>query len=104
VLERLHEHQQYVQCGESFHQTAENTVSKETLLRIAPWKSNICNAYGKNFTDCKAFLIHERVHHVVKSHRWKQCGKGFTQSGTCQVHETSHISEKPYGCKQHSFQ
>jgi KRAB domain-containing zinc finger protein len=35
-LERLHEHKQRIQCGESFQQTAENIVSKETLLRIAP--------------------------------------------------------------------
>jgi KRAB domain-containing zinc finger protein len=99
VLEILHEHK-HIQCAESFHKTSENIVSKETLLRIAPWQSNICNAYGKTFTDCKSLLIHERIHNVVKSHRWKQCGKACTQSDTFHIHETSQISEKPYGCKQ----
>jgi hypothetical protein len=100
VLERLHEHKQRIQCVESFHQTAENIVSKETLFRIAPWQSNICNAYGKSFNDCKSLLIHERIHNVMKSHGWKQCGKACTQSDTLHIHETSQISEKPYGCKQ----
>jgi KRAB domain-containing zinc finger protein len=30
VLERLHEHKQRIQCGESFQQTPQNIVSKET--------------------------------------------------------------------------
>jgi hypothetical protein len=54
--------------------------SKETLLRITPCKSYICNSYAKTFTDGKVFLIHESIHNVVKSHGWKQCGKAFTQA------------------------
>jgi hypothetical protein len=64
----LHEHEEHIQCGKSFQQTAENIANKETLIRIAPWKSNICNVYGKSFIECKALLIHESIHNVVKSH------------------------------------
>jgi hypothetical protein len=91
MLERLREHKPCIQCAESFQQTPENIVSKDTLLRTAPCKSNICDAYGETFTDSLALLIHERLHNVVKAHGCKQCVKAFTQSGNFHIHETSHI-------------
>jgi hypothetical protein len=78
----------------------QRTLYARKLLRTAPWKNNICNAYGKTFTDGEALLIHDKIHDVVKSHGRKQCGKACTQSDTFHIHETSHISEKPCGCKQ----
>jgi KRAB domain-containing zinc finger protein len=100
MLERLHKYNQCIQCGEFFQQTPENFVRKDCLLRTAPCKSNICDAYGKTFTDGKALLIQERIRNVVKTHGWKQGEKIFTPFGTIHTHEKSHISEKPYGCKQ----
>lgn len=59
----------------------------------------VCKCCGRPFTYSSACKIHERRHRGEKPYKCHYCSKGFSTSNEAKLHERKHTGVKPYSCK-----
>ncbi|XP_050002161.1 zinc finger protein 14-like [Alexandromys fortis] len=78
-------------CEEAFIESSDLGSHEKSHLGE---RSYICKQHEKT-----CFEKQEVTHREVKPHECKHCGKAFTHSSNCNIHERSHCAEKPYAHK-----
>ncbi|XP_048344955.1 zinc finger protein 805-like isoform X2 [Sphaerodactylus townsendi] len=83
-----------------FKNMKESTQGKNLLNAQSAERNTVRMMCGKKFSQSDNLQLHQRSHLGQKPFECSVCGKQFSQNGNLQRHLRTHIGEKPFGCSE----
>ena len=84
------------QCGMVFNSSASRIRHENTVHHNI--RRHGCKFCGKKFASSQALERHSRIHSDVKPHQCNECGQQFREVAHLKVHYRTHSGEKPISC------
>ena len=84
------------QCGMVFNSSASRIRHENTVHHNI--RRHACKSCGKKFASSQALDRHARIHSDLKPHRCTECGQQFRELAHLKVHFRTHTGEKPISC------
>ena len=84
------------QCGMVFNSSASRIRHENTVHHNI--RRHACRCCGKKFASSQALERHSRIHSDVKPHQCTECGQQFREVAHLKVHYRTHSGEKPISC------